>query len=94
MGLLERDDSVFVVVDVQAGFLARAWFSDQDAAAAQKALDRAVWLVALAARLGIPIVVTEEEPERNGPTDPRVAEHLPAEAPVLRKPTFGLAGNA
>jgi nicotinamidase-related amidase len=91
--LVERDDSVLVVVDVQAGFLARAWFSEQDAAAAQTALDRAVWLVALAARLGIPIVVTEEEPERNGPTDPRVAERLPEEAPVLCKPTFGLAGT-
>jgi nicotinamidase-related amidase len=93
VALLERDDSVLVVVDVQAGFLACAWFSEQDAAAARAALDRAVWLVALAARLGIPIVVTEEEPERNGPTDPRVAERLPTEAPVLCKPTFGLAGT-
>ncbi len=91
--MLERDDSVLVVVDVQAGFLAREWFSEQDAAAAHAALDRAVWLVALAARLGIPIVVTEEEPERNGPTDPRVTERLPTESPVLCKPTFGLAGT-
>jgi nicotinamidase-related amidase len=93
MGLLERDDSLLVVVDVQPGFLARAWFSEQDAVAARTALDRAVWVVALAARLGIPIVVTEEEPERNGPTDPRLAERLPAETPVLCKPTFGLAGT-
>ncbi len=93
MGLLERDDTVLVVVDVQPGFLARAWFSEQDAAAARTALDRMVWLVALAARLGIPIVVTEEEPERNGPTDPRVAERLPAATPALCKPTFGLAGT-
>ena len=92
MGLLERDDTVLVVVDVHPGFLARAWFSEQDAAAARAALDRAVWLVALAARLGIPIVVTEEEPERHGPTDTVLAERLPAGAPVLRKPTFGLAG--
>ena len=93
MGLLERDDTVLVVVDVQPGFLARAWFSEQDAAAARAALDRIVWLVALAARLGIPIVVTEEEPERNGPTDPRVVERLTVAAPALRKPTFGLAGT-
>jgi nicotinamidase-related amidase len=51
------------------------------------------WLVAVAGRLGIPIVVTEEEPERNGPTDARVAERLPARTPVLTKPTFGLAGT-
>jgi nicotinamidase-related amidase len=93
MGLLERDDTVLVVVDVQGGFLARAWFSVQDAVAAATALDRIVWLVALAARLGIPTVVTEEEPERNGPTDPRVVERLPVATPVLRKPTFGLAGT-
>jgi nicotinamidase-related amidase len=91
--LLERNDTVLVVVDVQGGFLARAWFSEQEALAAGAALDRMVWLVAVAARLGIPIVVTEEEPERNGPTDPRVIERLPAETPVLRKPTFGLAGT-
>jgi nicotinamidase-related amidase len=93
MSLLERDDSVLVVVDVQPGFLSRAWFSDDDVAAARTAADRAAWLVALAARLGIPIVVTEEEPERNGSTDARLAEELPAGTPVLRKPTFGLAGT-
>jgi nicotinamidase-related amidase len=84
---------VLVVVDVQPGFLARAWFSDEDAEAARAALDRAAWLVALAARLGIPIVVTEEEPERNGAVHPDVAERLPAGTPVLRKPTFDLAGT-
>ena len=93
MGLVDRDDTVLVVVDVQPGFLARAWFSEQDAVAARTALDRVVWLVALAARLEIPIVVTEEEPDRNGSTDSRVAERLSAETPVLRKPTFGLAGT-
>jgi nicotinamidase-related amidase len=94
VSLLERDDTVLVVVDVQDGFLARAWFSEQDTLAAGAALDRMVWLVALAVRLGIPVVVTEEEPERNGPTDPRVVERLSAGTPVLRKPTFGLAGTS
>jgi nicotinamidase-related amidase len=93
MSLLERDDSVLVVVDVQPRFLEQPGFLEQDAAAARMALDRMVWLVALAARLGIPIVVTEEEPAANGPTDARVAAQLPAETPVLSKPTFGLAGT-
>jgi nicotinamidase-related amidase len=84
MALLDRDDSVLVVVDVQPGFLA---------AEADPAVERMAWLVAVAARLGIPVVATEEEPERNGPTDPRVAARLPAGTPVLRKPTFGLAGT-
>ena len=93
MELLERDDTVLVVVDVQPGFLAREWFSEEDAAAARATVDRVAWLVALAVRLGVPVVVTEEEPERHGPTDPRVAERLSAGASALRKPTFGLAGT-
>jgi nicotinamidase-related amidase len=84
MPLLDRDDSVLVVVDAQPGFLA---------AEADAAVERMAWLVAIAARLGVPVIVTEEEPERNGPTDPRIAQRLPADTPVFTKPTFGLAGT-
>lgn len=42
MGLLDRDDTVLVVVDVQPGFLAKEWFSGQDAAAARTALGKSV----------------------------------------------------
>jgi nicotinamidase-related amidase len=91
VGLLDRDDCVLVVVDAQPGFFRKDWFGEQEAAAAQAALDRAAWLVAVAARLAIPIVVTEEEPERNGATERVIGERLPAGAPVLRKGTFGLA---
>jgi nicotinamidase-related amidase len=84
MGLLDRDDSVLVVVDAQPGFLA---------AEADTAVERMAWLVAVAARLGIPVVATEEEPERNGLTDPRIAARLPTGTQVLRKPTFGLTGT-
>jgi nicotinamidase-related amidase len=86
MGLLAREASLLVVVDLQPGFLSRDWFADEDRAAAASAADRAGWLVALAVRLGIPIVATEEEPERHGAT----AVPLPSGTPVLRKPTFGL----
>jgi nicotinamidase-related amidase len=84
MPLLDRDDSVLVVVDAQPGFLP----PEADAVVA-----RIAWLVAVAARLGIPIVATEEEPERHGATDARIAACLPADARVFRKPTFGLAGS-
>jgi nicotinamidase-related amidase len=80
MPLLDRDDSVLVVVDAQPGFL------PDDA---KPAVERIAWLVAIAAQLGIPIVATEEEPERHGTT----AVNLPADARVFRKPTFGLAGS-
>jgi nicotinamidase-related amidase len=82
--LLDHDDSVLVVVDAQPGFLAGE---------AESAVERMAWLVAVAAPLGIPVVVTEEEPERNGPTDARVTGRLSPGTPVLRKPTFGLAGT-
>jgi nicotinamidase-related amidase len=84
MALLDRDDSVLVVVDAQPGFLG---------AEAESAAERMAWLVAVAVGLGVPVVVTEEEPERNGATDARVADRLPAGAPVLTKPTFSLAGT-
>ena len=84
MTLLDREDSVLVVVDAQPGFLP---------AGADEAVVRMAWLVAVAAVLGIPVVVTEEEPERNGPTDPRVGDRLPAGAQTFTKPTFGLAAS-
>ena len=93
VGLVKREDSVLVVVDAQPGFLAKETFSDADTAAARSALERMTWLVAVAARLELPVVVTEEEPERHGSTAAEIAGVLPDGAPVLRKPTFGLANT-
>lgn len=84
MALLDRDDSVLVVVDAQPGFLP---------VEAEGAVERMAWLVAAAVRLGVPVIVTEEEPERNGATDTRIADRVPAGTPVFRKPTFGLAAT-
>lgn len=84
MTLLDRDDCALVVVDAQPGFLGEG--SDDT-------VRRIVWLVAVAVRLRLPIVVTEEEPERHGSTDERIAAQLPADVRRLRKPTFGLAGT-
>lgn len=84
MALLDRDDCVLVVVDAQPGFLPNE---------AEQALARMAWLVAVAARLRVPVVVTEEEPERNGATHPRIAGLLPPAAPVFSKSTFGLAAT-
>jgi hypothetical protein len=36
-------------------------------------------------------VITEEEPERNGPTDAAVLTELRPSAPIFNKPIFGLA---
>ena len=80
--LLDRGDSVLVVVDAQPGFLSSA---DSGVIA------RMVWLVRVAAALGVPILVTEEQPDRNGSTDRAIADVLPRGTPVLTKPVFGLA---
>jgi nicotinamidase-related amidase len=83
-GLIERDDSVLVVVDAQPGFVS----AEPEAAAT---VERIVWIAGMARLLGIPAVVTEEGPEREGPTEPRILAALPDGAPVVTKPTFGLA---
>lgn len=79
MPLTDHTDCVLVVIDVQPGF-----GGDADV------LSRAHWLTTLAHRLDVPVVVTEEEPERHGPTRTGFVE---AGTPVFRKPTFGLAGT-
>jgi nicotinamidase-related amidase len=74
--LTAPEDCVLVVVDAQPGF------------ASEEPLERATWLAGLARVLDVPVVITEEEPEVNGPTDPRLVV-----GEVFLKPTFGLAGT-
>jgi nicotinamidase-related amidase len=85
MPLVDRDDCVLIVVDAQAGF-----FGESDEA--RVALARLTWLAGVASKLGLPAVLTEEDPPRNGPTYARCAELFP-DSPALVKPTFGLTGT-
>jgi nicotinamidase-related amidase len=85
--LLDVDDSVLCVVDLQPGFVGKVGDSD----GREPFIQRAVWVTALANALGVPTVVTEEEPDRNGPTLPRIVERLPDRTSRYAKPTFGLA---
>jgi nicotinamidase-related amidase len=84
--LIERDDSVLIVVDAQPGFVDVAPGSGRDPAVARMA-----WLVRVAVALDVPIVATEEEPDRNGGTVPDIANLLPPATAVVTKPIFGLA---
>ena len=88
MPLLERSDSMLVVVDAQPGFSGAGTESERAAAASREV---AGWLAGVAAAVGVPIVVTEEDPARNGPTDAAIGRWLPAGTPVLAKAAFGLA---
>lgn len=87
--MLERADAILVIVDMQTGFFAAHDALDRDALA--RASARVAWLAGVAAALGVPIVVTEEDPARNGPTDQAVLDQLRGGTPVLEKTVFGLA---
>ena len=91
MPLVDHEDSVLIVIDAQHGFYGDRLPADESGRA-REALDRMVWLAGVAARLGIPAVITEEDPKRNGPTSPAIAERL-GQASALIKPTFGLTGT-
>jgi nicotinamidase-related amidase len=85
--LLDVDDSFLCVIDVQPGFVAKLGEDEGPAPFVQ----RVAWVAALATVLGVPTVVTEEEPDRNGLTIPEVVEQLPKGTRRYTKPAFGLA---
>jgi nicotinamidase-related amidase/GNAT superfamily N-acetyltransferase len=87
--LIDVDDSLLCVVDVQPGFVKKIGEAD----VREPFVQRVVWLTALANALGVPTVVTEEEPDHNGPTLPEIVERLPDPTPRYSKPVFGLADD-
>lgn len=84
--LVDVDDSVLVVIDTQPGFLAKL-----DPSLAAELEGRIAWLARLALALDVPIVVTEEEPDRNGGTAASIEASIPAGVTRHTKPAFGLA---
>ena len=85
--LIEVDDSILVVIDVQAGFLEK-----MDTERADAVVEHVAWLSRVAGVLGVPVVVTAEEPDGyGGAVDLRVAAALPPGTEALCKPVFGLA---
>jgi nicotinamidase-related amidase len=88
--LVDAQESVLVVVDAQPGFTDHAVMSDEDREIASLAVDRIAWLVGFAGLLGVPVVAVEEDPEKNGSTEPRIAERFPIGTTVESKPGFSL----
>jgi nicotinamidase-related amidase len=93
MPLLDRADSVLVVVDAQPGFYGHPAMSDVERESAAAALARATWLAGLATDLDVPAVVVEEGVERAGRTNAELLERLAPATPVIAKSTFSLAGQ-
>ncbi len=89
MPLIASDDSLLVVVDLQPRFWGDRLTGDE-LRCAEDAAGRAAWLAAVASALGIPAVITVEDPERNGPADEAVLAALRPDVPVFTKPVFGL----
>lgn len=59
--LMDRDQSALLVVDIQERLLPHIHEG-------QAVLDHAVWLVKVAQKLGVPVMVTEQYPKGIGPT--------------------------
>jgi nicotinamidase-related amidase len=91
MPLVDHDASVLVVIDAQEGFFGDA-LPPGEGGRAREALARMTWLARVAGRLAVPAVLTEEDPELNGPTFEPLAAVFPDEAPVV-KPTFAVTGT-
>jgi nicotinamidase-related amidase len=84
--LLDVADAVLCVIDVQPGFL-----DELTPESRVPFVQRVVWIVGVARAMAVPMVVTEEEPERHGSTLPEVRAQVPPDAPTFTKPAFGLA---
>jgi nicotinamidase-related amidase len=92
MPLIDLKQSMLLVIDAQQDFYP-AGRGDVDRAVLGEMLRRAAWVSAVAARLGVPVVVTEEDAAVNGPTAEDIREMLPPGAPVLPKWIFGAPGD-
>mgnify|MGYP003612948929 FL=1 len=84
-------DSVLLVIDAQDRFYGDHR-DDVDRVALRRALDRAAWVCGVARALDVPSVVTEEDAETNGRTDPAV-RRARGDAPAHDKTSFGAAAN-
>ncbi|MFJ9850332.1 isochorismatase family protein [Streptomyces sp. NPDC101150] len=92
MPLIDRDDCALVIIDAQTHFYPPQRL-DVDRQRFHDMVHRISWITAVANRLGIPVVVTEEDPRDNGHTEPRIVDALPAKAVTLPKNAFAVWDN-
>jgi nicotinamidase-related amidase len=91
MPIVEHSESALVIVDTQPGFVDYDGMPEATRAASARTVERIAWLAGFAGLLDVPVVAVEEDPERNGSTDPRVAERLPTGTRVDVKEAFSLS---
>ena len=85
--LIDRDDSILVVIDAQPAFLDKLPTRERAAL-----VSRLCWLIGVATWLRIPLVVTAEDLPHLGGVAPEVAQMLPNTRP-FDKVIFGLADD-
>ena len=88
-GLIDRNSSCLVVIDVQQYFLDKLPLDWRG-----PLVQRIAWLMRVAKALDIPIIATAEDMSRDGPLVPDLVRELPADSPVHDKMIFGLAAQA
>ena len=87
--LVEHARSCLVVIDVQQYFLDKL-----PASWSCSLVERIAWLMQVANLLGIPVIATAEDVQRNGPLLPDLERLIPAGAPgVFDKMVFNLWGQ-
>jgi nicotinamidase-related amidase len=92
MPLIDASQSMLLVIDAQQDFYPPRR-ADVDRPGLTRMFQRAAWVAGVAARLGVPVVVTEEDAAVNGPTAGVIRRALPDGAPVLPKSTFAAPAN-
>jgi nicotinamidase-related amidase len=85
-GLLDRGDSVLVVIDVQERYLPHLYEGARVVEATRR-------MIAGAKLVGVPILVTEQYPQGIGPTAAAVREVLPAESRAIEKLSMSCLGS-
>jgi nicotinamidase-related amidase len=86
--LTDADESVLIIIDVQQEFLDKL-----DPVKRIPFVNRISWIVEMAGRFEIPIVVTAEDTDNNSGTIRQVAEKLPPEIKEYNKMSYGLVGD-
>jgi len=86
--LIDPSDSCLIAIDVQKVFLDKLPHED-----VEPIIKRIVWIVGVAVKLNIPVIVTAEDIDGNGTVIPDLMEVLPPNSKVHNKMIFGLAGD-
>jgi nicotinamidase-related amidase len=87
--LLDVNDSVLIVIDIQASFVKKENKNEHN-----PLLQKMCWVIRVANWLHVPLVVTAEDISNMGNICDEVGQLLPPDTMIYNKMTFGLASEA